>query len=293
MASEHEAAITGHSDAQKVLEAQKSVLEQERKARATTEAELAALKKTYLNAQQFLDSASRDIGILNAALAEEQKMRKKAEERLNAVISEHGYPDRTTPPPADGRTGLNNEPGLKESSPPASDQQSGEPSQERLNPEPVLEKQDIPPPPAGTKEPEPLLPPSSVQMKLPEPEPSALLPESPAQEPDELVIKPLLQPRHEKEQAVPVQETSDATTVPSPAPARLPEDWMVNRNLWFDMIKWVHHTDAIPPDQRKELLGSLMKQSRLVQQGRHLTSRQEESMRSLLGRLQALGYRFH
>jgi hypothetical protein len=59
------------------------------------------------------------------------------------------------------------------------------------------------------------------------------------------------------------------------------------------MIKWVHHTEAIPPDQRKELLGSLMKHSRLVQQGRHLTSRQEESMRSLLGRLQALGYRFH
>jgi hypothetical protein len=70
-------------------------------------------------------------------------------------------------------------------------------------------------------------------------------------------------------------------------------DWTVNRNLWFDMIKWVHHTGTIPPDQRKELLGSLMKTSRLVQQGRHLTSRQEESMRALLARIQALGYRFH
>jgi DNA-binding response OmpR family regulator len=293
MASEHEAAITGHSDAQKILEAQKSILEQEKGARAATEAELAALKKTYAHAQQFLDTASRDIGVLNAALAEEQKMRKKAEERLNAVIGDRGHPDRTAPPPADGRTGLNNEPGQETSEPPASDQQSGEPMQEGLNPESVLEKQDIPPPSAGTKEPEPLLPPSSVQMKLPEPGSSALLPEGLAQEPDVPVIKPPLQPRHEKGQAVPVQETPDATTILSPAPARLPADWMVNRNLWFDMIKWVHHMDAIPPDQRKELLGSLMKHSRLVQQGRHLTSRQEESMRSLLGRLQALGYRFH
>ena len=291
--SGHEAAITGHSDAQKELEAQKSALEQEKKARAATEAELAALKKMYANAQQFLDSASRDIGVLNAALAEEREMRKKAEERLNAVISERGHPDRTTTPPSDGRTGLNNEPGQEEIKSPASDQQSGEPAKERVNPEPVLQKQDIPPPSTGKNEPEPLLPISSVQMKLPEPEPSALLPEGPAQEPDVPVIKPQIQPRHEKEQAGPIQETPDATTVPSPAPPRFPADWMVNRNLWFDMIKWVHHTEAIPPDQRKELLGSLMKHSRLVQQGRHLTSRQEESMRLLLGRLQALGYRFH
>jgi len=293
MASEHEAAITGHSDANKELEAQRSALEQEKKVRATTEAELAALKKTYANAQQFLDSASRDIGVLNAALSEEREMRKKAEERLNAVISERGHPDRTTPAPMAGRTGLNNEPGQKESKPPASDQQSDEPAKERVNPETALAKQDIPSHSAGTKEPEPLLPPSSVQMKLPEPEPSALLPESLAQEPDEPVMEPVLQPHPEKEQIVTVQETPDVPTVPSPAPPRFPADWMVNRNLWFDMIKWVHHTEAIPPDQRKELLGSLMKHSRLVQQGRHLTSRQEESMRSLLGRLQALGYRFH
>jgi hypothetical protein len=162
-----------------------------------------------------------------------------------------------------------------------------------VNPETALAKQDIPSHSAGKKEPEPLLPPSSVQMKLPEPEPSTLLPEGLAQAPDVPVMEPVLQPRHEKEQAVPVQETPDVPTVPSPAPPRFPADWMVNRNLWFDMIKWVHHTEAIPPDQRKELLGSLMKHSRLVQQGRHLTSRQEESMRSLLGRLQALGYRFH
>jgi DNA-binding response OmpR family regulator len=294
MASEHEAAITIHSsDAQKELEAQKSALEQEKKVRATTEAELAALRITYANAQQFLDSASRDIGVLNAALSEEREMRKKAEERLNTIISERGHPDPTTLAPADGRTGLNNEPGQKMMKPSASDQQSEEPSKEHTNPEAVLQKQNTLPPSAGTKEPEPLLPPSSLQMKLPEPEPSALLPEGLAQEPDEPVMEPPLQPRHEKEQAVPVQETMDAPTVPSPAPVKVPADWMVNRNLWFDMIKWVHHTVAIPPDQRKELLGSLMKHSRLVQQGRHLTSRQEESMRSLLGRLQALGYRFH
>jgi hypothetical protein len=74
---------------------------------------------------------------------------------------------------------------------------------------------------------------------------------------------------------------------------KIPKDWKVNRNLWFDMIKWVHHTGTISPDQRKGLLDSLMKTSRLVQQGRHLTGRQEENMRALLARMEALGYRFH
>jgi hypothetical protein len=58
------------------------------------------------------------------------------------------------------------------------------------------------------------------------------------------------------------------------------------------MIKWVHHTTSVPEEQRKSLLSDLMKMSRLVQQGRHLTTRQETDMRSLLARMKALGYRF-
>jgi hypothetical protein len=59
------------------------------------------------------------------------------------------------------------------------------------------------------------------------------------------------------------------------------------------MIKWVHHTETIPSDQRKELLRDLVRMSRLVQKGRHLTSRQDAEMGALFTRMQALGYRYH
>ena len=70
-------------------------------------------------------------------------------------------------------------------------------------------------------------------------------------------------------------------------------DWTVTRDRWFDMIKWVHHNTTIPEDQRKELLGNLVHMSRLIQKGRHLTTRQEESIRSIYAQMQDLGYRFH
>ena len=90
----------------------------------------------------------------------------------------------------------------------------------------------------------------------------------------------------------PVPEDQGAAPTPSLDSSQQPADWGVNRTLWFDMIKWVHHTTGVPEEQRKSLLSELMKMSRLVQQGRHLTTRQETDMRSLLARMKALGYRF-
>jgi DNA-binding response OmpR family regulator len=272
-------------------------LEQEQQVRASTEAELADLRTRYASAQQYLDSASRDIGVLNTALSEEKEKQRKVEERLNAVIQESGDKDRAIQALRDDRTALKNELDEKKTTPSASDEKSPAPSQGIMNSESVPQRSGTTPPFAlaeehEQKEPEPLLPlPQAAQMKLPQPAPSVPLPEEPTQEPDVPVAEPQYRKSPpEKEGKDTVVDTNRAMKNQSAGP---PGDWTVNRNLWFDMIKWVHHTDAISPDQRKELLDSLMKTSRLVQQGRHLTCRQEEIMRTLLVHLQALGYRFH
>jgi len=120
------------------------------------------------------------------------------------------------------------------------------------------------------------------------------LPEAPVPEPAVPATGPQeKEPAGKKDGGGPVVDTTVARQNLDTPSGKIPKDWTVNRNLWFDMIKWVHHSGTISPDQRKELLDSLMKTSRLVQQGRHLTGRQEESMRALLERMEALGYRFH
>jgi hypothetical protein len=73
----------------------------------------------------------------------------------------------------------------------------------------------------------------------------------------------------------------------------MPPDLVVSRERWFDMIKWVHHAEHIPPEEQKELLGDLVRMSRLVQKGRHLTSRQDDEIRALFARILQTGYRFH
>jgi hypothetical protein len=135
---------------------------------------------------------------------------------------------------------------------------------------------------------EPLLPPPTVQLKLSKPAPAIPLPDAVGPEPAVPVAEP-----QKNDTVLRDREPDGKTTAPAPSPpSKTPGDWIVNRNLWFDMIKWVHHHESIPPGQRKELLGNLVKTSRLVQQGRHLTNRQEETMRALLSHMKALGYRF-
>lgn len=304
LAASHEAATAGHSVMQKELEAQRSAWDQEQRTRASMEAELASLREKYAHAQQFLDSASRDIGVLNTTLAEERERRKRVEGQLNAALTEIGYKDKNHAIQAlnEDRSALKNKPDDTKTRPslpggtsfadPLGTMSAGSESQK-----PVI---DLPPgreegEGRGLKEKEPLptLPPT-VQMILPQPAPSLLLAESGTPEQEVPVTgPPQPEPVPKRDAGEGVPDTPNVPETPPPPQTKIPMDWTVNRNLWFDMIKWVHHTGTIPPDQRKELLGSLMKTTRLVQQGRHLTSRQEESMRALLARIQALGYRFH
>jgi len=294
VARSHEASSTSSEKVQEELEAQCRAFEQEQRLRAIAESEREDLRKKYENVQQFLDSASRDIGVLTAALSEEKEKCKKAEERLNAALRESENKDRSIQALGEERTALAAElNGQKNLStgviplPPV-------PSPEQEQADTVLQNplDNLPRPPRealGQKEQEILLPSPTVQVQIPEPAPSVLLPETAAPETVETAAE------LHKSLSVPenlVPETGGAATTPSFASSGQPADWAVNRTLWFDMIKWVHHTTSVPEEQRKALLSDLMKMSRLVQQGRHLTNRQETDMRSLLARIKEMGYRF-
>jgi hypothetical protein len=277
-----------------------TVLEQERKVRAALEEELGDLREKNAAARQFLDSASRDIGILNAALAEQKEKQKKTEERITALQKENEAKDRII-------ASLNDDSRLEKGGqagtpamPSDGEEMFGKPSPQPVTQEHPPPFPDTPPPPTLTGEPDqneqkPLFPrPLETQMKLPEPEPAVQLPQPPVQEPAPPVSALSgKEPAWSADAGGPGADTRGAAPDTSITSTKIPKDWKVNRNLWFDMIKWVHHTSTLSPDQRKELLDSLMKTSRLVQQGRHLTSRQEETMRGLLLRMESLGYRFH
>jgi CheY-like chemotaxis protein len=294
VARSHEAVSTSHSKVQEELEAQSRALEEEQRLRATAGSELEDLRRKYENVQQFLDSASRDIGLLTATLSEEKEKRKNTEERLNAALRESENKDRSIQILTEERAALAGEPGGQKNPSGRIIQLPPVPSQEQQQADDVSQspRDNLPRPPRealGKKEQEPLLPSPTVQLQISEPAPSLLLSETAAPETVGTAAepeKPLPVPEN------PVPETGGAATTPSLASTRQPADWAVNRNLWFDMIKWVHHTTSVPEEQRKSLLSDLMKMSRLVQQGRHLTTRQETDMRSLLARMKALGYRF-
>jgi CheY-like chemotaxis protein len=260
------------------------------------EAELAALREKYANVQQFLDSASRDIGVLNAALAEEKEKRRAVEERLKAAIRESETKKRAIAALSEERAAPGSE-HKDENAPvvtnttPTSAPRSDTPTLENGVKKPI----DIPPHvqiidrKQGKPELFPPAPPS-VQARLPELVPAIALSEAAEPEKGVQVTEP------EQPNVVHNSHAIDSTASQSPEPAptaRMPPDLVVSRGRWFDMIKWVHHTETIPSDQRKELLRDLVRMSRLVQKGRHLTSRQDAEMRALFTRMQALGYRFH
>ncbi|WAC05828.1 MAG: response regulator [Methanoregula sp.] len=294
LAQSHEVFSDSQGKAQADLEAQFHTLEQEQCLLTAAETEREELRAKYANVQQFLDSASRDIGLLTAALSEEKEKHKSAEDRLNAAVREMEEKDRVIHALTKGRTTLTGEPGGQKTQsagvielPPAPS-----PRQEQAGDQTRKPDDDIPGPshdPAGQQEQEPLLPSPSVKLQLPEPSPPAMLPETPAPAPEGVGAEPQKSPSVPDERGA---EPKTAETIPTPPPLRQPADWSMNRNLWFDMIKWVHHTDKVPEDKRKSLLSDLMKMSRLVQQGRHLTNRQETEIRTLLAKMKALGYLF-
>ncbi len=62
-----------------------------------------------------------------------------------------------------------------------------------------------------------------------------------------------------------------------------------NRQQWFDLLKWSHHSGALSQQQRMQIV----RMGRLIQKGRKLTQKQDEQVREMMVLVQTLGYRFH
>ncbi|MFA6225587.1 MAG: hypothetical protein WC620_05250 [Methanoregula sp.] len=62
-----------------------------------------------------------------------------------------------------------------------------------------------------------------------------------------------------------------------------------NRQKWFDILKWSHHSGALSPEQRMQIV----RMGRLIQNGRKLTKKQDEQVREMMVLVQSLGYRLH
>ena len=62
-----------------------------------------------------------------------------------------------------------------------------------------------------------------------------------------------------------------------------------NRQQWFDLLKWSHHSGALSQEQRMQIV----RMGRLIQRDRKLTKKQDEQIREMMVLVQTLGYQFH
>jgi len=60
-----------------------------------------------------------------------------------------------------------------------------------------------------------------------------------------------------------------------------------NRAQWLDLLKWSHHCEGLTQDQRMHIV----RMGRLIQKGRRLTKKQEEQVLEMIALVQRLGYR--
>ena len=295
--------------------------EQEKRSRA--ESDYKKLQESCENSRSFLDSAVRDIGVLNAALAEERDKRRAAEELHDAAKRSSAEKDReiaglreeldavqsaarkngpiivgpqdTGIPPLATQGGVPLHSGDRHVDPVSSVPDPEDESCTTGN-DPVEETAGAADRDPGDGTVQPASPP--VQMTLPTSAPAVPLPgpetpsaPHPAPEPvPELPDEP---------------GTASGSGADTPAPAGGEEQYSarapvqgsygnlaISRDRWLDITKWAHHTTAVTEEQRKDLVANLMRLSKLVQKGRHLTNRQEQEIRVLMARVQSLGYRF-
>ncbi|MEI7857658.1 MAG: hypothetical protein WCH85_09165, partial [Methanomicrobiales archaeon] len=61
-----------------------------------------------------------------------------------------------------------------------------------------------------------------------------------------------------------------------------------NRRQWLDLLKWSHHSGALSQEQRMQIV----RMGRLIQNGRKLTTKQNDQVREMIVLVQTLGYRF-
>ena len=268
-----------------------------------------SLSDKFRDARASLESASAEIGALKAALGEERELKKAAIDQQGAAERDSAEKDRAiarlqaeldaarSPPPArtpDGEFRAEPEgppspvsPDVSESIPAAAETTTAPPVAK------TDDGQDVTVAAISAPSAPVPLPAGMSPISLPVTEPAgAPLPEAPpAPLPGETTLG------HVPEQAAGDGAAQSSPAMPPAAPPYAPPrsaagDLMISRDRWLDIIKWAHHSGALQPEERKSLISDLMRLSKLVQKGRHLTNRQEQEVRALVSRVQSLGYRF-
>jgi hypothetical protein len=141
--------------------------------------------------------------------------------------------------------------------------------------EPVVQKADPAPKPAGVTESKPEKP---GEEFLPE------FPDSDSENGEE-VCPDNGQTGEETEEEPGTDSTGKITDKPvGPVPHVI---FSFNRKQWFDLLKWAHHSTTLTHDQRLQIV----RMGRLIQKDRKLTRKQEEQVKEMIVLVQTLGYR--
>ena len=82
-------------------------------------------------------------------------------------------------------------------------------------------------------------------------------------------------------------EESPASGPAGDSTESIPPGISFNRAQWFDLLKWAHHSGALTPEQRMQIV----RMGRLIQKGRRLTRKQDEQVREMIVLVRTLGYR--
>jgi DNA-binding response OmpR family regulator len=290
----------------------RSTLKEERRLRMNAETERTAFSDRYADAKKSLDSAFRDIGVLNTTLDQEREKNAALENRLSTSERENNDKDRAIKALKEELAALRStetaelaalsgadEQGAPKPDPadkPAEGHQAGNTDMHKpSSPAPSVQVDMLSGTVSAAVKPEgdpPLLPPPSHQNVLPSTEPPAFLPgaKEPQTEPERR-SEPIAGEIKVTDSVKSTETTTKADNIAIPQRTAT-GDIAISRDRWLDIIKWAHHTGSVTEEQRRDLIANLMRLSKLVQKGRHLTNRQEQEIRALVARVQSLGYRF-
>ena len=265
----------------------------------TLEDQVTALKRDKLQAEEKAASLAAEIDQARAALADEWEDHMTDQERLAAVVEQKqhledsAHPTGETEPAKAKRRALI----MKGPEMPA-EIRAGPHALANVNPLPVHEHEVIP-----ITSVEDLFEDDAPVVKKSTVEPAPPIPLGPAvsDEPDTFFDAP---PKNaedgesgpEGDQPFPGDEDEefdddeeDAGEIPEDTEDTLPAnaDTAFNRAQWLGLLKWSHHCDALPHDQRMQIV----RMGRLIQKGRVLTKKQEEQILEIVAVAQRLGYR--
>jgi DNA-binding response OmpR family regulator/predicted nucleic acid-binding Zn-ribbon protein len=119
--------------------------------------------------------------------------------------------------------------------------------------------------------------------EVPEPLTADEITEEGDEEPAEAGDEPLQHPGSDDDEGSP-----ESSPPPEDSTESIPPGISFNRAQWFDLLKWAHHSGALTPEQRMQIV----RMGRLIQKGRKLTRKQDEQVREMVVLVQTLGYRF-